>query len=280
MTGNLIFTFCLVILCCFWFFFFANETPFFFCFVYCLCCRQPISDDVLILAWKFASVYKNNGGGNDGDALLNSLKKTVSLCLSRKNECKARDYLYFRTFLAESNIWFEKIPNKMSKLVYDEIEESSINNQLRKQQEFIYQHILQEKKENPKNWQAIVNYQETIISRDKINIRQDSIISKYDSNVDLMAKHGTRPEISQNKLYNNFENNFSGTLEYDLNIYLTKLLINAHSINDKVSILHLFSHLLLIILEQLVQFWIIYIVFYINTKPDVYLEIVREFIRS
>ena len=266
--------------------------------------RQPISNDMLSLAWKFAVLssddnYKldikssssnrksrknsrvvkasaghktsqsnviavtttvkriqdktktktktNNSGGNinlknngtNVDILLNCLKNTISICLSNSNVCKARDYFYYKTFLADANIWFEKLPNndkanyKAERLVFDEIIEHTVKNEVEKQQKFIYESILAEKWKDPKSWQGIITFQENIISRDKINIRQDTIISKYNSNIDLMKKYGTKAAFKQSKLFVDFENNWDSAQEYDLNCYLTKLLINAHTVNEQ-----------------------------------------------
>ena len=112
-------------------------------------------------------------------------------------------------------------------LVFDETYHDVINVELRKQQKFIFNLILNEINVDKKDWISLLNYKACILCRGKINIRQDTLISKYSWDLDFMEKNDTKAEYAQESLFNDLQNNWESVQEYDLKVYLTKLLINA-----------------------------------------------------
>ena len=206
---------------------------------------MPISDDVLVLCWKYCLMIGNK---EKCDKFLALLTTTVKDSLNPKSDTKARDGAWFKEFLLNSNVWLMKQHNNKNNnkkenkddvktdnnnnneaksdsptkgLLYEEISDTA-NKQLEFVKEFIKDNVVREMKENSKEFDVLVKYEMKLDN--KIELRQDAIEygiqSDYkEKDLWIMASH------IQNKNFDCFQ-------EYNLKNYLTKMLVTAHAIND------------------------------------------------
>ena len=189
--------------------------------------KQPVDNTLMLLAWKFLE-YKNFTVDKNENSKKTSIELTVeypnikqndlwdalrnasSEALEYESQLKARDYLWFKKYIFNSNIWYQdakitnlqfrkkqsinnkKIKSKTSaykeSLLYSELS-NMIDGKLTKQKLFLKNSIdaiINGKtgKNEPKFWNTIVNYDEFIICRSRdggtgneqeASIRQDYV---------------------------------------------------------------------------------------------------------
>ena len=252
--------------------------------------KTPISDDLLLISWKFMSneekfyeilnskensnarkfAFINNykfgsdtkcsesGLKNIKKRLWNALSSASRESLEYDNQCKARDYFWFKNYLLESNIWFQKVanPSKRYHLLFENLEKI-VDDQLSNQRALLDKSVakMNETKDGDnkddsssnssdehKDWLNVINFEELQMYGNKegtIGIRQDCVIDEK-SGQNIMAdykgflqcdfsEHDL--DIMSGRLSNNGANNFDVHHYYDVNIYLNRLLIAAHNVD-------------------------------------------------
>ena len=205
----------------------------------------------------------------DNEKFTKTLADTTQECLSHEKKTIVK-YCYFKNNLLDSNIWameseseslkdvtFEKdkenedvviksddeeknerIQTSKTKLLFDQVEEKVVLNELRYQQMFIQNAIISEEKNNNDSWKKLKQFGQTTI-RNNIN--------DHDANVTLLSKllqarrsswdsstyEMLHPSHSLNTLPFDNVNGFDGRKEFDQNHYLTELLILSHEMDSK-----------------------------------------------
>ena len=163
---------------------------------------------MLILAWKYCEKE------NMQSVLLKIFELVTIDSLSKRN-----DYLWFKKYLLNSNIWFENVnKNDKNTIVFDIIV-GKIYKEINNQRLHLKTQIENIIKRESNAWNEICSIKEVGIST---NLRQDSL--KCNS-----------PEYTSYDLLsmNNNDVTFDCEKEYDSKIYLTKLLINARSLDKQ-----------------------------------------------
>ena len=85
------------------------------------------------------------------DNLINTLQNLIEGCLATKN---SRNFLYFKQFILNNNIWFCKYNNNiLFNLILD-----VVNKQLYKQKEYIWDNIQNEQKTDSATWDKLCNF--------------------------------------------------------------------------------------------------------------------------
>ena len=176
--------------------------------------KLPISDDLIMLCFTFLKMTNNE------NKMVSLLKQVVRSALSIDNPRKKRDGLYFKRFLLESNVWFSTFNNGI--LLFDEIE-TTVNQELEKQQKFLKESFLASDKKERQHWRNVLNYKEWMdkTMSSPSGLRQDNI------------PNGIVSKFSANELFTNDLTGFDGKEMYDLNSYLTELLITSQALNGQ-----------------------------------------------
>ena len=198
----------------------------------CLICKQPISDDLLLIAWEYCVSQEMEL------KLLALINKVIGHTLSQSNPCRTRDYFWFKKYIIDSNIWYQFVTIRESNLntsstnvsntksiistkkttVYDLILET-VNEELSHQQRYMQTQLelLRKSVTNYRYIEEIASIPE--INRSGVIIRQDSLLCN-------------KAQYSSYDLSVTNDNNFNSEKEYDTKIYLTNLLITARVLND------------------------------------------------
>ena len=198
---------------------------------------------------------------HDRNRFRKTMEECVRMCLCDKNTRNAKTSSFFKNNLEHSKIWClpamtkieekekvsttgdEKETEKQIKekdeykksTLFEEIRMSVIEKELHLQKEFLQKEIIKEEKENNENWNSL---KYSILP---INIGRDDQISQNRLCVDatipylrgreLMENGGNKPDYKKTELPFDNVNGYNGIEEYDINGYLTKLLISAHKID-------------------------------------------------
>ena len=173
--------------------------------------KMPMSDDMMILAWKYCQTQ------NQHEKMFELVDNVIRHSLSHENPCKTRDYLWFKKYLLNSNIWYQSMNCDKSLLVYDMILKS-VDKQLNYQRLHLGQAIDKMKNESSieaKEWNNICSFKQYGIDA---NLRQD----------DYKCNQATY-SIDELRLSN--DTAFDSHKEYETKVYLTNLLITARSLN-------------------------------------------------
>ena len=198
--------------------------------------KMVITDDLLVLCWEYVKTRKSNqtldwkqkssndndenkdnDNNNDGSSnrFLKSLLNCVSDCLSGESEYSARSYLYFKSFLLDSNIWYAK-DTKNNKLLFNYVDELA-NKFLMKQKLFVKENIENEEKKDSENWDKLCKYNRYNYSGKQL--RQDEIAN------------GIVSLKSIKELYiisaDNWNPNYDISSEYNDKVYVTQCLVFA-----------------------------------------------------
>ena len=127
-------------------------------------------------------------------------------------------------------------------LLFDIIDKKVIQKQLKKQQLFIKNNIFDKlRNANAEKLNELINYKQCNIDADR-DVKQTSILNRYNEKRDLMieypSKQGEKPKYKaiqskyeKGNLFTDYISGFNASEEYDLNSYLTDLLINANILN-------------------------------------------------
>ena len=160
----------------------------------------------------------------DNDKFINVLQECTSSCLSNDRKDKKK-YLYFKHNLLHSKIWgtldttsdeVKTEKNDDDKFLFERIRLNVIEKELETQRNFIKNEIHKEEKEMKEWWNKLV--------------KSNSKFLNVKSNPSQL-KQPLQPDFEQNELPFDNVNGFDGSLEYDMNGYLTKLLIATHQID-------------------------------------------------
>lgn len=116
-------------------------------------------------------------------------------------------------------------------LMYERLCEM-VENQLETQTDYLKSYINElESKENNDSWNTIKNYSELLVCDPIIGVRQDSIIDIKTGKEVLDFANKVDFEYTHLKGLSDQVATFSFHHHYDVNGYLSKLLINGHSLN-------------------------------------------------
>ena len=173
----------------------------------CLMRKEALSDDMLVLAWQYCKLCEKES------KFLNILNTVINSSLSDGNICKTRDYLWIKEYLLNSSILLENYYNKTSEqveTVYDYIVKS-INKQIDNHKLYIKEEI--DKLETKINKSSLWKLSTQIENNDNVILRQDSL-------------ECNKPEYDLSDLVS-----IESEKIYDSSSYLTKLLINAKSLD-------------------------------------------------
>lgn len=196
----------------------------------------------------------------DGKQFYEKLNETTRDCLSQKSKNSAK-YNWFKNNLLYSTVWSlrgadtsgssnyssnkdeiksndndgyeDKNNDKKGELLFDSINNSFINEELLKQKEYIRNEMIKLEKTFSDEFKQLKSIKE--ISLGYMNkITQRSVINAYDETTNHMLLNGvTKLESGYklNELPLDNTNGFDGIREYDINGYLTKLLIESQNID-------------------------------------------------
>ena len=182
----------------------------------------------------------------DNEKFLRTLSNVTEECLTheKKNIFK---HCFFKNNLLHSSIWtMEKEKEKeekhdddvaninKSKLLFDEVKEKIVLNELKYQQMFIQNSIINEEKNNHENWQKLKQFgvKKEVASNDDGNMEKCSKLLQFE-NHKIKACELLHVRYPLNTLPFDNVNGFDGSKEYDHNGYLTELLILAHQTDMK-----------------------------------------------
>ena len=169
--------------------------------------KEALSDDMLILSWQYCKLCEKES------KLLDILNVVINNSLSDRNICKTRDYLWIKKYLLNSSILLENYYNKSSleiETVYDYVLKS-INKQIDYHKLYIKKEI--DKLEKVMRKSSLWEITEKIENNDNIILRQDNL-------------ECNKPEYDLSDLVS-----IESEKIYDSSSYLTKLLINAKSLD-------------------------------------------------
>ena len=153
-----------------------------------------------------------------GDSFVQDLQNITDQCLNNSKKTVAT-HTYFKNNLLPSNIWCMGIANQdqvqvevdehKQQIIFDQIESTVIAQELKSQQMFIQNALINEEKNNKEIWQQLKS------------IESINNSSKFRHEIDAL--------YTLDELPSGNANGFDGSKEYDHNGYLTQLLIEAHS---------------------------------------------------
>ena len=197
----------------------------------------------------------------DNENFTKTLANTTQECLSHEKKTIVK-YCYFKNNLLDSNIWAmeseslkhvtsEKDKKKEDaiivksdheeknemprKLLFDQVEEKVILNELKCQQMFIQNAIISEEKNNKDSFEKLKQFGKTR-TNDDTNITLLSKLLQMQrgrSSWDDLSYEMLHAKHSLNTLPFDNVNGFDGRKEFDQNYYLTELLILSHEIDSK-----------------------------------------------
>ena len=204
-----------------------------FCFECCKLNNNQLMEDFVSVLRQvthecLASSSKFTSGSNDG----------INDGSSNYNIWKARRYAWFKEYLLHSNVWFckyNKLNDKTAGLLYNVIE-STIEEELTIQQQFIWDNIIKAQESDEKSWDELVRFgsndekgkktekekeEQTVLRQDKI---ENGIISdENEKELYLISL-----EMDQ---HNEMKQDFDVFSEFTTKVYLTKCLVFAHANN-------------------------------------------------
>ena len=181
--------------------------------------KLPIANDLLILSFEYC---KRNTSYEH--KMLEILNQSINHSLSHLNGAKAYDYLWFKKYILNSNIWYQRISNATGEnnLVYDVIYQT-ISQQLAVQQRYLKSEIDSLKWNETQVFEQLMNFnvdRKNKDADDDDDVRQDNLeCNKADYN-QLVLRASNDPNYQSHKGYKS-------------KVYLTKLLITARSLNDQ-----------------------------------------------
>ena len=220
------------------------------------------SQDMLILCWLYCLQNEENKS-KLSTRFIKVLNEAVNECLESQSnsssksddekeswlQVKARNYLWFKTFLLRSNIWLMRRSynydwSNVNEQSTDESKSNSsgitpilfdtglktVNMKLENQKKFIWDNIKDEEKNNGKLFDELVAFGNGSLFHPNKQLRQDGIVNgimtKYDE-IEMITK-AIRLNIDSNN-----SDNFDLMFETNTKSYLTQCLLFAHVNNGR-----------------------------------------------
>eukprot|EP01083_Nonionella_stella_P139374 425055_1 len=199
--------------------------------------RLPISDDMLLLCMNFEM---QNGNGNPLECslwhcLYNTLNEILRIPLNRRN------WLWFKQYIFNSSLWFQQIPNE-KRLLYHLLMEM-VSKQLKAQRDYLRPYVdkLEKKSDDETKeedddddgqiWEKLKTLPQLIATDNPEGLRQDECIDK-ETGKELLP-FPIRPQFNTDQLrrLNDKVKEFDCHNHYNVNGYLSKLVLTAHSLN-------------------------------------------------
>ena len=202
----------------------------------------------------------------DSKRLSNILAKITQESLTSKHKTSDYKYLFFKTKLLNSNVWSmmndsnndndhnntinnnninanssnenkdedekqEANNDKNRSSLFETIEKNVISVELTKQQEFIKQEIIKLKQQFSEQYTTLKhNIKEYNLDKNDLST-QKKLESRYRHDKDYMKDKGIKSDYLHKDMPFDNVNGFDGVMEYDVNGYLTKLLVRSHNLN-------------------------------------------------
>ena len=183
--------------------------------------KQALNDDLMIIGNILSPIEFEN-----------ALIETVAQCVEIKNS-RIQDKLWFKNFIVNSNILGLKSDNA-NRLIFDIINDKSINNQLTKQQLFIKNKIDILKQDDAITWERLTSFDKQCEGiKSKFITQNETYIPYSDGITNIMNDNGYSVNIDERDLIIDNMSGFNSAFEFENNQYLTQMLIAAHCINDK-----------------------------------------------
>ena len=230
--------------------------------------KLPIDDSILMLCFNHLTARMNRDGSSINnnkhgkgrnealmrdardrafklDKLVNLLKQTVQSALAdTTNETRKRDYLWFQNYLLNSNIWFVKYNDT---LLFDEICKV-LNGEMIMQQKYLKRCFIEQfmLKSDNEYWTKLISFKDFIVELSGGNARvnkndgqkKDKSLGSFENEKQNRLRqdrveNGLTADVEKTDLFVSQETGFDGTESYDLNVYLTNLLILSHAVNNE-----------------------------------------------
>ena len=190
----------------------------------------------------------------DTDEFIKLLKHITNDCLSTETKTVEK-HLYFKNTLLHSNIWAMPSTKRNSGMnddykqlhvqvsdtkndtldsnssIFDQLENEVILAQLNKQREYIRSNMIELELNYSKQFDRLRSNIKQISASLTSTISQNKLENKYLFGDDFMNKNGILSDYLIKDMPFDGVNGFKRNDEYDLNGYLTKLLIASHNIN-------------------------------------------------
>ena len=212
--------------------------------------KEPINDILLL--------YSNIV---DNVSLSDTIEATMKSIFNSKNK-NSRDMAWFSNHIVNSNLFCLPHEAKASKanrvksditdydgdevktgntrdsggsadvtgkLKYDVISLKVIEDQLRKQQEYLRQHVSIMESKYEQSWKQLINIKNQNFY--KHGILQQNQVRDFFTDVNFMDKNGIKVDYIKNELNNDILTGFNLRAAYDNNVIATQLLIMANKVN-------------------------------------------------
>ena len=188
--------------------------------------KMVVSDDLLVLCCIYSSYCKANNVKNTKMAqeFVSILIEIVENCLSGKNAYyKHRNYLWFKTFILHSNIWFVR---NGSQILFENVV-TAVNKQLMFQKEFIWQNMKKEETANDRLFKQLCTFGQSHKKTASSSLRQDKIVNG------ILPKSDELEMLLLKMKIDDTHKDFDISFENNTKIYLTQCLTYAHVNNDR-----------------------------------------------
>ena len=187
--------------------------------------KMPINDPLLFLCHEFCTCTKND---KLLESFYQSLESASAECVNEElvnSDTQARDYHWFKTYLADSNIWLARKGGNNDSILYKFLDELA-DDAKERQQEYIWSNVKKEEEADAAIWSVMLQFEDYQSDKYASPLRQDRI---EQGNVAQMSYHelflmSTKIEDSSK---------FNIVSAYDNKIYLTQCLASAHSMNSQ-----------------------------------------------
>eukprot|EP01084_Bolivina_argentea_P179477 310134_1 len=205
--------------------------------------RLPLSDDLLLLCFHF-EMKKNNGNPlkcSLWNCLYDTLNEILRIPLNRRN------WLWFKQYIFNSLLWWQKVhrdeqeqkTNDGEQILLYHLLIEMVAKQLKAQRDYLRPYIDKlEHKDDTKDddneyWEKLKNYNQFMITNNPQGLRQDGCIDAS-SNKQLLP-YPILPLFNDDQLtkLNEKVKEFNCHHHYDVHGYLSKLVLIAHSLNEK-----------------------------------------------
>ena len=201
--------------------------------------KLPISTELLILCFEYCQSVGNT------DKFVQTLRETIKQCLDpdTQNEVELRNYIWFKEYLLQSNIWLcrkrngnenenknknknenKVVQNPMDGVLYEMVE-NTVDKGLLKQKKYIWDNIEKEEKQDQERWNRLLHFNDNNKDSKQSEIRQDLIEGGLKADINLS-------ELYQIGAFIDDSSNVDVFSQYNSKVYLTKLLIFGHEIQD------------------------------------------------